>query len=191
DIDVQALEQNLRLLAKLDITQQANRIHITAQQEVVINGAGSYMHWGAQGIEQGTQGSWTAKAASHAFVGPDNQPVTLPPPPQATPKDELWVTLLTQSADQQGVPRAGEPYELLRDGAVVQRGLTDHNGQLHLKNLPEGPGTYQLRLSNGAVHHIELLARELTTAREQRARRGARPQTDALAHPADYSASQP
>ncbi|MFG6449835.1 type VI secretion system Vgr family protein, partial [Roseateles sp. BYS180W] len=41
DIDVQALEQNLRLLAKLDITQQANRIHITAQQEVVINGAGS------------------------------------------------------------------------------------------------------------------------------------------------------
>jgi len=47
DIDVQALSDSINLLAKLNITQTANRITINAKEEVVINGGGSYARFAA------------------------------------------------------------------------------------------------------------------------------------------------
>ncbi|MDR5736941.1 type VI secretion system tip protein TssI/VgrG [Caballeronia sp. LZ016] len=43
DIDVQALKKSINLLAKLDITQTANRITIKAREEVTIQGGDSYI----------------------------------------------------------------------------------------------------------------------------------------------------
>ncbi|WP_230411508.1 DUF2345 domain-containing protein, partial [Collimonas humicola] len=70
DIDVQALTDSINLLAKLNITQTANRITITAKEEVVINGGGSYTKFNASGIEKGTNGAYVAHAASHSLPGP-------------------------------------------------------------------------------------------------------------------------
>lgn len=69
DIDVQALSNNIKLLAKLDITQSANRITISAKDEIVLNGGGSYAKFGAGSIELGTSGSFTAHAATHSLPG--------------------------------------------------------------------------------------------------------------------------
>ncbi|MFG6449821.1 DUF2345 domain-containing protein, partial [Roseateles sp. BYS180W] len=124
DIDVQALEQNLRLLAKLDITQQANRIHITAQQEVVINGAGSYTRWSAAGIESGTSSAWTAKAASHGFTGPASKAVQ--PPDDIQPFNEMFVL-----KDKAGRPVKNFPYRIKRADGVEITGLTDEHGRTH------------------------------------------------------------
>lgn len=77
DIDIQALEKNLKLLARLDITLTADRIEITAKEEVIVNGAGSFTHWKAQGITHGTKGAWIAHAATHSLIGPRSLP--LPP----------------------------------------------------------------------------------------------------------------
>jgi type VI secretion system secreted protein VgrG len=74
DIDIQALSDNINLLAKLSITQTANRITITAKEEVVINGGGSYVKFNAQGIELGTNGPFVAHAATHSLIGPKNLP---------------------------------------------------------------------------------------------------------------------
>ena len=85
NIEFKALQQSIHLLAKLDITHAANRITITAKEEVVINGGGSFSRWNAQGIEHGTQGRWVEHAASHALVGPMSRPVE----PVAFPRPEL------------------------------------------------------------------------------------------------------
>jgi type VI secretion system secreted protein VgrG len=67
-IDIEALSDSINLLAKLNITQSANTITITAKENVVINGGGSYAKFSANGIELGTNGTFVAHAATHSFV---------------------------------------------------------------------------------------------------------------------------
>jgi type VI secretion system secreted protein VgrG len=68
DIDVKALTDSINLLAKLNITQTASRIVISAREDIVINGGGSYVKFSAGGIEHGTNGNFVAHAATHDFV---------------------------------------------------------------------------------------------------------------------------
>lgn len=75
DIDIQALKDSVNVLAKLDVKVDANRITITAKEEVLINGGTSYTRWNGSGIVHGTKGEFTAHAASHTFIGPDSLPV--------------------------------------------------------------------------------------------------------------------
>ncbi|MET3915009.1 type VI secretion system secreted protein VgrG [Variovorax sp. OAS795] len=75
DVDIKALKKNIHLLAKLDITHTANKITITAKEEVQINGGTSYSRWNNAGIEHGTQGLWREHASIHSMVGPKSLPV--------------------------------------------------------------------------------------------------------------------
>jgi type VI secretion system secreted protein VgrG len=68
NIDMEALSDSINLLAKLNITQSANTITITAKEDIVINGGGSYAKFSAGGIEHGTNGTFVAHAATHSFV---------------------------------------------------------------------------------------------------------------------------
>ena len=72
DIDMQALSNSINILAKLNITQTADRITISAKEEVVINGGGSYAKYNAGGIELGTKGAYLNHAASHGYTGPQS-----------------------------------------------------------------------------------------------------------------------
>ena len=72
NIDMEALSDSINLLAKLNITQGANTITITAKEEIVINGGGSYAKFTAGGIEHGTNGTFVAHAATHSFVDAKN-----------------------------------------------------------------------------------------------------------------------
>jgi type VI secretion system secreted protein VgrG len=93
NIDVQALTDSINILAKLNITQTADRITISAKEEVLINGGGSYSKYNAAGIEHGTNGGYVAHAASHSLPGPKSLPVTLPPIPQVVCKECLLKAL--------------------------------------------------------------------------------------------------
>ncbi|AGU51056.1 type VI secretion system, Vgr family protein [Variovorax paradoxus B4] len=75
DIDITAMKASINALAKLNIKMEANRITITARDEVLINGGSSYTRWNANGIESGTNGVWRAHAASHSLMGPASLPV--------------------------------------------------------------------------------------------------------------------
>jgi type VI secretion system secreted protein VgrG len=68
DIDVKALTDSIHLLAGLNITQTANRIVISAKEDIVINGGGSYAKFSANGIEHGTTGTFITHTATHDFV---------------------------------------------------------------------------------------------------------------------------
>lgn len=75
DIDIRALKNSINLLAKLEITQTADKITITAKEEVVINGGTSYSRWNNTGIVHGTKGAWIEHASKHSMPGPDTLPV--------------------------------------------------------------------------------------------------------------------
>ncbi len=77
DIDIQALSTNINFFAKFNITHNANRITLTAKEEIVINGAGSYSKFTAGGIEYGTGGGFNSHAAKHSLVGPKNWDVSV------------------------------------------------------------------------------------------------------------------
>lgn len=81
DIDIEALKNSINVLAKLDVKVDANRITLTAREEVLINGGTSYTRWNNGGITHGTNGAFTVHGASHCFIGPDSLPV----PAQALP----------------------------------------------------------------------------------------------------------
>jgi type VI secretion system secreted protein VgrG len=87
-IDIVALQDSIKLMAKLDIKLEANRISITAKEEILINGGSSYTRWNASGIVHGTQGIWREHAATHSLVGPDSLPVPVVSfdTPQVPPK---------------------------------------------------------------------------------------------------------
>jgi type VI secretion system secreted protein VgrG len=57
------------------------RISITAKEEVVINGEGSYTIWNASGIVSGTTGTHTVQAASHDFLPGKSLPMVTPEMP--------------------------------------------------------------------------------------------------------------
>jgi len=78
DIDLRALKDSINILAKLNITQTANRITITAKEELMLNGGGSYTIYNAAGITKGTNGAYVNHAASVSFVGPKSLPVVIP-----------------------------------------------------------------------------------------------------------------
>lgn len=82
NIDMQALSDSINLLAKLNITQSANKITITAKEEVVIIGGTSYVRFNAKGIEHGTNGDFVVHAATHSFVGVKSMDATVLIPSQ-------------------------------------------------------------------------------------------------------------
>ncbi len=104
DIDMQALSNSINILAKLDITHTANRITITAKEEVLINGGGSYARFNAGGIEHGTNGRHVSHAADHSF--PDAKSLSNSIPVTAVKQEGAHaITVLAHSAE--GMALAG------------------------------------------------------------------------------------
>jgi type VI secretion system secreted protein VgrG len=154
DIDIRALKQSVHILAKLDITHTAKRITLSAEEEVLITGGGSFTRWNAGSIVNGTTGVWQAKAASHHLDGPDNGTVpTLPEPPVFQELVQTSSLLFTLGSHGGSIGRdfADEPYELYKGGALIDKGVTDARGQLIVKDHQPGTPAYTVKLGNGAV----------------------------------------
>ncbi|MBJ7308833.1 type VI secretion system tip protein VgrG [Rugamonas sp. CCM 8940] len=148
DIDMRALSDSIKLLAKLSITQTANRITINAKEEVVINGGGSYAKFGAGGIELGTNGNFVAHAAKHSLVGPKNMDMAVVQPPQAALDGKGSFHLNSHEAAG-GRVNGRMPYTLYKDGAVAERGTLGDDGNMTFKHDLDMHSKYELELPNG------------------------------------------
>lgn len=82
NIDMQALSDSIHLLAKLKITQTAGQITITAKEEILINGGGSYARFSGDGVEFGTNSNFIVHAANHEFTSPKSMNAQLVIPTQ-------------------------------------------------------------------------------------------------------------
>ncbi|SDG68253.1 type VI secretion system Vgr family protein [Paraburkholderia phenazinium] len=153
DIDVKALKDSINLLAKLNVTVTASKITISAQQEVEVNGGGSYTRWTAGQIKSGTSGGFEVHSASRTFVGPDS--VSTPNIPALPPeKEQLHFALgaLPGEAHQY----VSEPYELYKGGAKIGEGVTDEFGRVVVKDHQPGTPAYQVKLANGGQFDLKV-----------------------------------
>ena len=73
-VEIQAQSDNIEIIAEqvLKLISTKLNIEISADKEILLNAGGSFIRISAKGIEQGTNGSWIAHAASHAMPGPQN-----------------------------------------------------------------------------------------------------------------------
>ena len=153
DIDVRALTDSVNVLAKLNITHTANRITISAKEEVVINGGGSYAKFSTGGIEQGTNGNFVAHAAKHSLPGPKNMQIAQVQPPQAE-LEGVGTFHLNSHPAAGGAMNAGLPYKLYKDDALAEQGVFDQNGNMTFKHELEKQSKYELELPNGNRYAI-------------------------------------
>jgi len=131
-IDIVALQDSIKLMAKLDIKLEANRINITAKEEILINGGSSYTRWNASGIEHGTSGAWREQAASHSLIGPMNMEKLLRME-GVSHDDKYSVRFATLGGDEvfKQVAMAGLPYKILDERqAIKAEGVIPENGRL-------------------------------------------------------------
>jgi len=142
DIDITALKDSVNILAKLNITHTANRITITAKEEVVINGGTSFSRWNASGIVHGTNGNWVQHAAKHSLVpgkseGAPSLPETVQLPPGQLDLYHQYVN--PEGGKKQGI-RQGD-YTVVDAEGGVHQGTLDGNGFASVSGLPMGMAT--------------------------------------------------
>jgi type VI secretion system secreted protein VgrG len=142
DIGITALKDSINILAKLNITHTANRITITAKEEVVINGGTSFSRWNASGIVHGTSGKWVQHAAKHSFVpgkseGTPGLPQTVQLAPGQLDLHHQYVN--AEGSTKQGI-RQGD-YTVVDAGGGVHQGTLDDNGFASVAGLPMGMAT--------------------------------------------------
>ncbi|WP_050808701.1 type VI secretion system Vgr family protein [Collimonas fungivorans] len=132
DVDMQTLSDSINLLAKLNITQTANTITITAKEEVVINGGGSYGKFNAGGIEHGTNGNYVAHAATHSLPGAKNLAIKMPEFPHVA-MPGVFNEYFHIAEEGTGKKLANIPYTLARHstGETIE-GVTATNGKTQL-----------------------------------------------------------
>ncbi|MGU7775512.1 type VI secretion system Vgr family protein [Burkholderia sp. MR1-5-21] len=153
DIDVKALKDSINLLAKLNVTVTATKITISAQQEVEINGDGSYTRWTAGQIKSGTSGGFEVHSARQTFVGPDS--VSTPTIPALPPeKEQLHFAL--GALPSEGHQYISEPYDLYKGGAKIGQGVTDEFGRVVVKDHQPGTAAYQVKLANGGQFDLNV-----------------------------------
>ncbi|WEF31947.1 type VI secretion system Vgr family protein [Pseudoduganella chitinolytica] len=139
DIDITALKDSINILAKLNITHTANKITITAKEEVVINGGSSFSRWNASGIVHGTSGNWVQHAAHHSFVPAKSKGTrSLPQPMQLAPGqlDLHHQYVNPEGSKKQGI-RQGD-YTVVDAEGGEHQGTLDGDGFASVAGLPMG-----------------------------------------------------
>ncbi|MGJ7512721.1 type VI secretion system Vgr family protein, partial [Variovorax sp. GT1P44] len=133
DIDIQALANSINLLAKLEITQTAERITIRAKEELRLEGGGSYEMLNAQGIAHGTPGDYANHAASHNFDGPKAldalYPMLLPAGLTAGSSQQLREEQFVLLEHAGGLRLAQQKYRIVFDGGRTVEGVTNDQGE--------------------------------------------------------------
>jgi type VI secretion system secreted protein VgrG len=149
-IDIVALQDSIKLMAKLDIKLEANRISITAKEEILINGGSSYTRWNASGIVHGTNGVWLEHAATHSFAGPDSRTAETMNQDVKAPFDQ---EVIFHHLDERSTPAAKQLFSLIRDGestpppgerAKRSSATTGADGATRLQRS-DGPEVYRVR----------------------------------------------
>src|SRR5450830_35528 len=142
DIDISALKDSVNILAKLNITHTANRITITAKEEVVINGGSSFTRWNASGIVHGTKGKWVQHAAKHSFdPGQSEGTPALPQTVQLAPGQlDLYHQYVNTEGNNKDGIRQGD-YTVVDAEGGTHQGTLDDKGFASVAGLPMGMAT--------------------------------------------------
>jgi type VI secretion system secreted protein VgrG len=146
DIDVQSLSNSINLLAKLNITHTADRITITAKQQVVINGGGSYAIFGAGNIELGTSGKLLVHSNLKNFESGKEIPVSDVNLPKIDGFDEQF-----RLVDDHNNALANRPYTIRSACGKVWHGVSDAQGMTQ-RVFTEKPSSLEIEILEANSH---------------------------------------
>ncbi len=133
DIDLRALRTSINLLAKLSINATANRITISAKEELVISGGGSGTTYNAGGITHKTPAAYTIHTGSYTVTTGTRQAAQFP----GDPKPAQGNLELTHSyTNQHGVQGDFTVEDAL--GKVV-KGVLNAKGFAAVAGISPGP----------------------------------------------------
>lgn len=134
DIDLRALQNSINLLAKLDIKATANRITISAKQELVISGGGSGTTYSAGGITHKTPAAYTVHAGGYTVTTSARQTAQFPGEPEAG-KGNLEI--FNQYANRLGIK---EGHFQVEDAlGKITNGKLDAKGFAAISGIAPGP----------------------------------------------------
>uniref|UniRef100_UPI00399C386F DUF2345 domain-containing protein n=1 Tax=Pseudomonas sp. MWU13-2100 TaxID=2935075 RepID=UPI00399C386F len=137
-----------------------------------LNGGGSYITLDPCGIESGTQGDYTIKAANFDYNGPARMSATHPEYPPSLFKQMLRLQV-PQAPNTSGKGWMRMPYKLYADGALLKEGVLDGAGQLPVEHQVV-TRQYRLELANGVKYQIPVPEDYRTPERGPLANRGLR-----------------
>ncbi|QKK97664.1 type VI secretion system tip protein VgrG [Pseudomonas sp. 13159349] len=134
DIDLKALKDNINLLAKLKVSVTAERITISAKEELVIQGGGSSSTYNAGGILHATAGQYTAHATGFFYKSAQSQTATFPDAPKT---DKGNLDLFRNYANNR--PLKGSGYQVEDALGQVLKGTLDEQGFAAVAAVSPGP----------------------------------------------------
>jgi uncharacterized protein (DUF2345 family) len=102
----------------------ANRIEIKGQEEVLMNGGGSWQRWAKEGISRGTSGSHTLHAARHDLNGPKSAAQVMQEHPQPSFDDPYVLT------NTLGDPLPNTRVRVVREDGSMLELRSDARGQV-------------------------------------------------------------
>ena len=133
DIDVKALKDSINLLAKLNITQTADTITISAKKELKLNGGTSYIHLNSSAIEGGTPGKFTMHTSMASFPGPASEAAAFPTTQPQKGNLDLFANYAKGAAIKQ------LEYKVIDSAGGVHKGNLNDSGTKSLSGIPAGP----------------------------------------------------
>lgn len=134
DIDLRALQDSINLLAKLNITATANRITLSAKEELVVAGGGNATIYNAGGITHKTSGAYTIHAASYTFTSAQQYVAQFPDPPKP---GKGHLELFNRYANRLGIN--GGDFEVEDALGKVTTGKLDAKGFAAVSGIAPGP----------------------------------------------------
>ncbi len=157
-VEIQAQSDEMRLLADKDmrVTSANGRVVIEAKEELLLKCGGSYLRMTSTGIEDGTRGDRTCRAASFGRQGPasvTHSPLNFSHPEVAAlPAKSLTLRAVASPAARLALPK-GMPYRLLADGVLMKQGVLDATGDIPVEHRSTA-SRYTVELASGAAYEL-------------------------------------
>lgn len=136
DIDIRALKDNINLLAKLKVSVTAERITLSAKEELVIQAAGSSTTYNAGGISHATSGVYSAHASDFVYQGAKSEAAAFPEE-LTTGKGNLQ--LFQRYANTHSFE--GSTYRVEDALGKVFKGSLDNKGHAQIDGVAPGPAS--------------------------------------------------
>lgn len=172
ELQAQSDEMHLSSLKDMTVSSHGGKTIIAAKDELLLTCGSAYIRLKGGQIEYGSPGNQTVKATNWLVVGPESMDITHPEFPQSIPKQALRFQLGGSPQSPTKV-RANAPYKLYANGALIQQGLTDADGNVELEHqIPTQK--YKLELHSGEVFNINVLNEGQDKPEDEIARSGFR-----------------
>ena len=148
DIDLKALKDNINLLAKLKVSVTAERITLSAKEELMIQAGGSSTTYNAGGILHATAGQYTAHATDFIYKASKSQAAAFP---EDLKSGKGNLQLLQQYAN--ALPFKKGKYEVEDALGQLFKGTLDSNGKATVANVAPGPAKVRFSEDDVDVLH--------------------------------------